>query len=673
MRYKFLPALALVAATGWLVRLALEASWAHFVELCPNTDVLSWDANLRMLTVLDQFQDFRSGDWLRALFPLFDAPTWPPLRAVIALVVFGLNPGGPDTLLDVAISFVFYVLVFPSMLIIAFELSRDWLRASVIFFFSAVLMLHTRELPVFSVSAMLETQGMFFMLWTLFYLHKVYERHEYREASVILRERRDLPGKRRFVWGLLIFSQGLFHTKYPYGVMLILALIALEILRNPRQLVDLVLLYLTRHMLGRQWFHYLLNALKILALLAFAYAIIQRADIPAKTVRYALYAVVLVFFIDFNVYLIQYRWPLRRLMDGVTRHVYLAVILPAAVWMLLQPDRVSSILGTQQHVQDASRSFFASLGADIFDDSRPFLIFLACALLALGVLGFQALRRRFSFAAANPSEEATFEDQVNAGATSARGPKYVGPTEILERVEALGRPLMAVTVALLLQFVILEILTGNKQLRHIYHLIPAILILIGAWVMRLPRLIPGGKDAPQAFARLRRISVALALILPIFGVLPLLVRSGGLLAGPPSEEYLASRPMCFTGPKRENFEPVRWFTLRVDPDRRYIFRNSFHELNTPQYARVLASEFDLLFRLRTFDSGTVRNDSRFQWSDWSDFDHLLLLTTSCVDPVQDALLKQRTEKLGVRLTPTARHIYQHPKGPLCLREYRLRK
>ena len=44
MRYKILPVILLVAATGWLIRLALEQSWAHLVEVCPNTDVLSWDA-----------------------------------------------------------------------------------------------------------------------------------------------------------------------------------------------------------------------------------------------------------------------------------------------------------------------------------------------------------------------------------------------------------------------------------------------------------------------------------------------------------------------------------------------------------------------------------------------------------------------------------------------------
>ena len=55
------------------------------------------------------------------------------------------------------------------MLLIAFELTRDWLRAAVIFFFASVLVIQSQHLPVFGVSAMLESQGMFFTLWTLFF------------------------------------------------------------------------------------------------------------------------------------------------------------------------------------------------------------------------------------------------------------------------------------------------------------------------------------------------------------------------------------------------------------------------------------------------------------------------------------------------------------------------
>ena len=140
--------------------------------------------------------------------------------------------------------------------------------------------------------------------------------------------------------------------------MLILAVVALEIARNPGQLVDLLSLCFARHYGGRRWYHYLLNGLKLLTLAVFVFALATKAQTSAKTVKYALYAVVLIFFIDLQIYLYQYRNALRRLLDGVTRHVYLAVIFPAAIWVLVHPDRVSSILGTQQHVQDASRSFF---------------------------------------------------------------------------------------------------------------------------------------------------------------------------------------------------------------------------------------------------------------------------------------------------------------------------
>ncbi|MEQ9365862.1 MAG: hypothetical protein RIF32_16585 [Leptospirales bacterium] len=662
MRFKIPPVLLLIAAAGWLIRLALEQSWANLVDVCPNTDVLSWDANLRMQVVLDQYQDFRDGHWSRAILPLLDAPTWPPLRSLIALIVFAVSPGGPNTLLDVSISFVFYVLVFPSMLLIAFELTRDWLRAAVIFWFASVLVLQSQHLPVFGVSAMLESQGMFFTLWTLFFLHKVYERHEYREASIIVRERRDLPGKRRFVWGLLIFSQALFHTKYPYGVMLILAVVALELARNPGQIVDLLSLYFTRHYGGRKWYNYVLNGLKLLTLVVFVVAIATKAQTSAKIVKYALYAVVLIFFIDLQIYLYQYRNALRRLLDGVTRHVYLAVVFPAAVWMLIQPDRVSSILGTQQHVQDASRSFFLSIFTDVFDDPMPFIALLSCALLALTIVFARNLLLRNRPVDLPPG--ASLPDSFDASGTLS---------------DLLGRPMFAVTLILVFQFAILEILTGNKQLRHIFHLIPGILVFIGAWTMRLPRLIPESGVKNGGFLYwLRRTGVAAALIFPVVIVLPVLYRPGGLLAGPASADYLSSRPMCFTGPDRAQYEPVRWMALRVDPDRRYVLVNSFHDLTTPPHARYLASEFDLLLRMRTLERGAVRNDSRYQWQSWDDFDRLLYLTATCVDSPRDAYLEQRAADVGAGLRKVTTHSYRIPAPPgaaspgtLCLREFQI--
>lgn len=666
MRFKIPPVLLLVAVAGLLIQLGLEQSWGHLVEACPNTDVLSWDANLRLQVVLDQYQDFRDGYFVRAITPLLDAPTWPPLRSVIALIVFAISPGGPNTLLDVSISFVFYVLVFPSMLLIAFELTRDWLRASVIFFFASVLVMQSHHLPVFGVSAMLETQGMVFTLWTLFFLHKVYERHEYREASIIVRERRDLPGKRRFVWGLLIFSQALFHTKYPYGVMLILALVVLELARNPGQIVDLLSLYLSQHYGGRRWFHYVLNALKILVLVLFIVALATQSQTSAKTVKYALYGVVLIFFIDLQIYLYQYRNALRRLIDGATRHIYLAVIFPAAAWMLVQPDRVSSILGTQQHVQDAGRSFFTSIFTDVFDDPLPFTILLACALAAITIVFIRTLviRNRPRELALPPGT--SLPDSFDASGT-------IG--------DLLGRPLLAVTLILFLQYAILEILTGNKQLRHIYHLIPGILVLIGAWVMRLPRLIPESGSATGVLYWLRRAGVTAALVIPVIAVLPVLFRPGGLLAGPAASEYLSSRPMCFTGPERAAYEPVRWLVLRVDPARRYMLLNTFHDLATPPHARQLASEFDVLLRMRTLEQGTVRNDSRYQWKTWDDFDRVLYLTATCADPLRDPILTARATDLGVKLQRSATHVYEIPSpdvggrspGGLCLREYRIQK
>ncbi len=647
--YIKIPAtILIVLGTALLVRSALDQSWAFLLEKCPNTDVLLWDANLRLLTVLDQYQDLRDGDVVRALYPVFDAPTWPTLRNFLSLTLFFVNPGGPSTIVDISISFVFYILIFPSILLIAFEITRDWLRAALIFFFASMMIIHAREFPVYSLSAMLETQGMFFMLWTTYFLFKIYENFAFREASLIVRERKFVPRRKRFFWGLLIFSQGLFHTKYPYGIMLILAIFAVDILRGPGRYIDLLALMFDQHFFGKRrsrWQTFFF-VLRILVLVNFVGAVVANAfGVPlTKYVKDAFFFVLVVFFIDVNVYFFRNRFALARLMGAATAQVYVAVVLPTAAWMLLHPDRVSSIIGTQQHSQEAGRSYTQSLATNVFDDPLPFLVMSALAGIALLIFLIARARRGVE-----------------------RG----------ERLDTLlanfGRPLTAATFVLLFQFLIMELLTDNKQLRHIYHLVPALLVVAGAWVMRFPYLL--GLSGPR-FVNVRRGIVLLTLALPLIAVRPVLA-PGGLLAGQilpaePDVAYVQARHMCFTGTEREVYEPVRWFALRLDPAKRYILLNSFHHIYEPVPGRFLATDFDLLLRMRTLQQGAVRNDSQYRRDNWEEFDAALLLTQSCDDAFAQAAadeLQQRAAKLGHQVTLTS--AYAHPTAPLCLREYRL--
>ncbi len=655
LRLKLLAALPLCFFAGWLAIQALETTWLLCGVRCPNVDVLSWDGNLRMIDTLDQYQEFRAGHWLAGLRPYFDAPTWPPLRAAIMQAVYQLHGSGPDASLDVAVSFVFYLLLFPSLLLIAPELTRDWLRGALAFFFATSLVIHSRQFPMFSVSGMLETQGMFFYLWSAYFLYKAYEWQSLREE-----DKRALQIRRRFLFGLFFFSQGLYHTKYPYGIMLALAFFAYDALRNPGQYIDLATLAWTQRYRGwRRW----LLAFVFASLVLFALGK-AAPGLNSKSFKYIFYAATLLLLIDFHAYLWRFRARFLALFDSASRQIYSVMVLPMLIWTYLQPDRLSSVLGTQQRSQEETRSYIVSLSADVFDSPLPLAAVALTTLIGLfGVLAY-ILR----------SGQGTEDDR--------RARLY----------RAFSRPIVAALLITLFQVFILEFLTGNKQLRHVYHLIPAGLLLWCAWSLRYG----GGSGAPQGLAgkTLHYALLALTLLAPLAAIQPALAPGGILdrraLATPtavaPAPRYAEGRPLCFTGDDRELYEPVRWFQRRIDPRGKYILFNTFHDLTAPAelaglasvererllermfHGRVRATDFDLLLRMQTLFEGRVRNDSP-RFADWRAFDAALLLSTDCDDARGLAQLHERAVQTGSRYVETRRLV--HPGGDYCLTEFRL--
>lgn len=655
LRLKLLAAIPLCLAAGWLAIQALETTWLLYGVRCPNVDVLSWDGNLRMIDTLDQYQELRAGRWLAGLAPYFDAPTWPPLRAAIMQVVYQLHGSGPDASLDVAVSFAFYLLLFPSLLLIAPELTRDWLRGALAFFFTTLLLIHARQLPMFGVSGMLESQGMFFYLWSAYFLYKVYEWQSLRAE-----DKRALQIRRRFLFGLFFFSQGLYHTKYPYGIMLALAFFAYDALRNPGQYLDLATLAWAQRYRG--WRRMLL-AFVLVSL--FLFALGQAAPgLNSKSFKYIFYAATLLLLIDFHAYLWRFRAQFLALFDSASRQIYSVMVLPMLIWTYLQPDRLSSVLGTQQRSQEETRSYLGSLAYDVFDSPLPLLALTAASLIGLiGVLAY-VLR-----SAQDPAEN-----------------------RLTRLYRAFSRPIAAALLITLFQVLILEFLTGNKQLRHVFHLIPAGLLLWCAWSL----LYGAGSGAPAGFATraLHFALVGFIMLAPLSAALPAFA-PGGILdrrpletptAAAPAPQYAASRPLCFTGDDRELYEPVRWFQRRIDPRGRYVLINTFHDLSAPPgfdgispaerertlerlfHGRVRATDFDLLLRVQTLFEGRVRNDSS-RFSSWREFDAILLLSTDCDDARGLAQLQQRAMETGSRYVETRRLPY--PGGDYCLTEFRL--
>lgn len=578
--------------SGLLLILAVSLGYAKFTgdwrqfERCPNRDVLSWDANLRMIQTLDVRSDFLNGNILRGIAAWIESPTWPPLHSVIAQLVFVFT--GPSTVAEVGIGLTFAVLTCAALVLIAGLVCRkaDWpIWVGLLLALACmVLLFHSPELTAYFLSAMLETQGMFFFLVTVFAFFKLWT------APMAAR------------WWILAGSLGLFLTKYPYGHILLVAG-APVVLLFEKQSLAMLIGYVRNQYSGRSL---VVPGIVVGAVLLLAFAkFLPGQFLNSKTFKYVFYALVVILFVDFNWKLWSSRtttsWP------ETWSVTYLYCALPILVLTFLNPDRFSSTIGTQLHQQDASRSYFLSIFTSFADLSWPVILWFA--LLAVATIGFGIAKRK-------------------------------------EFVPVIRKPAFLSFILIVSHILVLEFLTANKQLRHIYHLLPALFLFSAFAGMEILR---GSKLT----------AIGLACIVSL-ATIPLLFTEKGFL----NDGYYSSRYVCWTGSERGLFDPVRNLVSRVDPNHSYVILNRLHEDTAPMPARQWATEFDLLLRMQS--SGVVRNDSRRRKADWSEFNGALLIQAGCSDAAGNEALLSRANSAGKE----AHLANSFSFADLCVRDFR---
>ncbi len=617
------PAGALALAAAFPITKRLVELWSAFLR-CPNLDVLSWDANLRFLTVLDMWRDLRAGEWVLAFAPVFDAPTWPALRPVLALFVFFVAPGGPDPVVDVGLTYFCFALVIGSLLAFAWRITPGPLAAIGVWAFALGGLFSAREVFAYALSAMLEVQGMLFGLWVAFFLYGLYANRGGSRAT----DAPDGTVPRATMLGLFLSIQGLFHTKYPYGVMLLIALSLFEV---GRSIGDRAIRALPARVLfsGRGGvFRMIAWALySLLALLALGAGerLGASADLTHK-LHNPFFATTLILFIEANFSMVRHRVLLRATLPARLRAIYWTGLFPALAWMLAHPDRFRAMLGTREHTQDAARSFAVSLVAEVFDSS-------AVAWLALLAGGLFLIVWLF----ARRGRQTTTDENT----------------------------LAALLVLLVLQFAVLEWTTPNKQLRHLYHLLPLALAILAACALRVPgiagRLIAaagrgtGTGSGPGPWPT--RV-LAIAFIV------------SGVFFFPPGD---SNHPVCFTGTDGMVVEPARVIARALEPGETAVLLNLFHQLVTSEGhwppGRFLATDLDILLRMRSrATDGNLRQDSK-RIKSWSGMPTLLVLADHC-DGRYDALVQARAGRVGARVerTPAASVTAD---GPICMTRWRI--
>lgn len=653
--------LLIAGATLWGVGDALAQSRATFLEYCTSRDVLQPDGNIRMTEALDRYQDLRDGRYLRFVRSFFTGDTWPPLRPTLALALFLVFQ--PDAVLDASVSLVFYALLFPSLAFIAVRLARSWIGGAGLFALIAALLVHSREFAAYANASMLETQGMFFLLWTIYFLAEMLrECYGARPPSVDESDRRV---SRLVFAGLLASFLGLTFTKYPYAIMLFLALAAYEALRDPRGLTRLVTTLLDQHYRGWRRAALAVVALAFVSILAAGK--LGYAGLNSKSVKYGIWFFSAVIFVDLAVFAFRRRALALSAAPAALRYIYLCGILPAFAWILSHPDRFSSIIGGQFWLPPAGmdvsllfrKTFFETLFFHVFIPPALFAGLLAAGGAALLVLAIFAAR------ALSPGVSRGEEERPGTRLLQLLEPAFrlaEGP------LAGFRSPAFFALAIVWLQFFAQELFSPNKQDRHIYHLLPALGLYSGLAVFaalaalrerrgNAAAVAPGGIGASLAGLACLGLAVFAA------------VRPGGVFSAGYSD--FGVREFCFTGRAPEFFEPARWAAAQLPADRRTVLINAMNTAPFELHQREQTTELDLLLRMRALaGGGAVRNDNRHVWRNWSEFDRLLAITPACLDESGRAQIRARAAAVGVRLGEPLREL-RHPGGRLCLLEYSL--
>ena len=594
---------------GFLLFVVFEFSKMGVQEFCyecPNRDSLTWDENIRLSTVIEQYHAFRNWNLVGGILPFLESPTWPPLRSVVSLVnmIFG---NSENLLVRESLTGLMFLIFVPFLFLAFFyDLSKSlfWSLLGGLALWS--FLVHTVDIPSYTFSSMLETQAMCFELFAIYVILKLYV-PRYQFSSL-----------RKEKWFVFLALFGFFFTKYPYGLMLFMAIFIFEFVLHFRKYIQLIAYIYQERYRGIRVLLPVSVALIILALPVLRAT--TSLNLNVKWVKLLVFYSSLVVFLDLNYFFWKQRDFLRSVVPRTGVLVYVYGFLPALAWIYLNPDRVGSLIDAQMIANAYVKSFFGSLvqaplvdvvGPNTWVFDSPFLILL---LLLVGIPSVFYLVWKKDF------------------------------------------KILSGFLVLFLQIFILETTTGNKQIRHLFQFLPALFFVFLFLGLYSIQTYIGGR-ALRPWKELGLATVLLILV--SFFVFP-----KGLLSG----EYVKSHNFCLRGKDKKLFQGVRDLAAKVSRDDSYIIFNTFHfPENYNQFGRLLASDIDLAFQIKTYEVGNAVRDHKFRVKEWFPGYTLLLVEESCGDVFNKKRLEERRLKLKAKLRFLSRVSESSQK--FCMEKY----
>ena len=406
----------------------------QFNSICINKEFLTWDPNARMITSLQMALELKNFNILSYLWFILDSPTWPVLRNIFESLIFLFIE--PSPYITIYISIFFFISTI--FIFFAFSFYKIDISFKILFFSFIFSFLLASSPPIlhYTFSGMLELQGGFFMLVSLFYFYHFLSNHNFlknRNEKIIF----------------IISVQALFHTKYPYGFMFCFSIIMYYIIFEFKLSCNIFFVLIRKSfcLSKKNLFLYISFIFIILNIIFYIFNIHK-----GKSTSYFRYIIFLFLLVHIFLHIFSNKNFFLRSIKG--RKLYFLIkwtFLPIVLWIMMHPDRFSSSKGTISHFQVGSTpqsfinlDFFTIYFKELAFNISPisiFSIFLFILFLFSLVLKLKSrLSLIFSF-------------------------------------------------IILIHLLGLTFLTPNHQARHIYHLFPSFLFSIFYFVISIEKKI----------------------------------------------------------------------------------------------------------------------------------------------------------------------------------------
>ncbi|MCB1179820.1 MAG: hypothetical protein KDK36_19745, partial [Leptospiraceae bacterium] len=262
------------------------------------------------------------------IIQVFDSPHWPSLRNVIETIVFSITD--PSPIVTVLISFALYALLPLGMLYVLWLEKANYLLTGALFLLGTLAIIQAEPLQLYAFTGMIELQGALVFIFVAYFLAKYFQSKPF-------------PENKELGWKVFLSTTLLYHSKYPYGYMLVLSLILLLLILNPYDSFQTFIHFIKVR--SKTWKRNPRLYLILFCILALS---LPSEYLKGKLPTYFKYLILVLISLDLFLYFKETAYTFS---NSRVFFILKWVVFPILLWMLSQPDRFGSYAGQITHVE----------------------------------------------------------------------------------------------------------------------------------------------------------------------------------------------------------------------------------------------------------------------------------------------------------------------------------